>query len=58
MNPGIDILVKENLKDLKLTTMLNQLEGHLREAQEKKQSYEEFLLNLTVDNTARKHRNL
>ena len=47
MNPGIDILVKENLKDLKLTTMLNQLEGHLREAQEKKQSYEEFLLNLT-----------
>lgn len=47
MNPGIDILVKQNLKDLKLTTMLQQLEPHLKDARENQQSYEEFLLALT-----------
>ena len=48
MNPGIDILVKQNLKDLKLTAMLKQLEPHLRDARENQQSYEEFLLTLMV----------
>lgn len=47
MNPGVDILVKQNLKQLKLATMLKQLESHLRNARENRQSYEEFLLNLT-----------
>lgn len=47
MNPGIDIRVKENLKDLKLAAMLKELEPHLRDARKNQQSYEEFLFNLT-----------
>ena len=47
MNPGVDIRLKENLKDLKLTTILKELEPHLRDARQNQQSYEEFLLNLT-----------
>ena len=47
MNPGVDIRLKENLNDLKLTAMLKQLEPHLRDAQENHHSYEEFLFNIT-----------
>ena len=47
MNPGIKISIRQNLKTLKLATILNDFESHLRDAQENKQSYEEFLLNLT-----------
>ncbi len=47
MNPGVDIRIKQNLKDLKLAAMLRELSSHLRDAQENQQSHEEFLLNLT-----------
>jgi len=47
MNPGVDIRIKQNLKDLKLGAMFKELESHLRDARENQQSHEEFLLNLT-----------
>ncbi len=47
MNPGVDIRIKQNLKDLKLSAMLKELESHLRDARENQQNHEEFLLNLT-----------
>ena len=47
MNPGVDIRIKQNLKDLKLAAMFRELESHLRDARENQQSHEEFLLNLT-----------
>lgn len=47
MNPGVDIRIKQNLKDLKLAAMFKELESHLRDARENQQSHEEFLLNLT-----------
>jgi DNA replication protein DnaC len=47
MNAGMKALLTENLKSLKLSTMLRNLPGHLRQAQQDKCSYDEFLLNLT-----------
>lgn len=47
MNPGTQILLRQNLKTLKLSTMLKNLEGHIRQAKQNKLDYEEFLLNLS-----------
>jgi DNA replication protein DnaC len=47
MNAGMKALLMENLKTLKLSTMTRNLKGYLRQAQQDKLSYEEFLLNLT-----------
>lgn len=47
MNAGMKALLMENLKTLKLSTMTRNLKGNLRQAQQDKLSYEEFLLNLT-----------
>lgn len=47
MNPGVEIRIKQNLKDLKLSAMLRELGSLLRDARENQQSHEEFLLNLT-----------
>jgi DNA replication protein DnaC len=47
MTPAIEIVLKQNLKDLKLSTMFSCLAEHTRQARESHQSYEEFLLGLT-----------
>jgi DNA replication protein DnaC len=47
VNPGTQIQIKQNLKELKLATMLRELESHLRSANDHKESYEDFLLSLT-----------
>ncbi len=47
MKAAIEIVLKQNLKDLKLSTMFSCLAEHLRQASEAHQSYEEFLLGLT-----------
>ena len=47
MNAGMKALLIENLKSLKLSTMIRNLESHLRQAKQDKLEYEEFLLNLT-----------
>ena len=47
MNAGMKALLTENLKSLKLSTMLRNLPGHLRQAQQDKCGYDEFLLNLS-----------
>jgi len=47
MNPGMKALLIENLKSLKLSTMISNLASHLRQAKQDKLEYEEFLLNLT-----------
>ena len=47
MNAGMNAVLTENLKVLKLSTMLGNLKGHLRQAQQDQISYDEFLLNLT-----------
>jgi DNA replication protein DnaC len=47
MNAGMKALLNENLKNLKLSTMIRNLAGHLRQAKQDKLSYDEFLLNLT-----------
>ena len=41
------MVLKEDLKALKLSTMARFIEGHLRQAREKSIGYEEFLLELT-----------
>ena len=41
------MVLKEDLKALKLSTMARLIEGHLRQAREKSIGYEEFLLELT-----------
>jgi len=41
------MVLKEDLKTLKLSTMARFIEGHLRRAREKSIGYEEFLLELT-----------
>jgi DNA replication protein DnaC len=46
MNPGMQALLTQNLKALKLSTMLKNLEGHIRQAKQNKLNYDEFLLNL------------
>jgi len=47
MNAGMKALLNENLKSLKLSTMLSDLPGHLRQARQESLDYDEFLLNLT-----------
>jgi DNA replication protein DnaC len=47
MNAGMDALLIENLKVLKLSAMKRELERHLRQAKQDKLGYDEFLLNLT-----------
>lgn len=47
MNAGMKALLTENLKSLKLSTMIHNLAGHLRQAKQDKLGYDEFLLNLT-----------
>jgi len=47
MNAGMKALLIENLKSLKLSAMIANLAGHLRQAKQDKLEYEEFLLNLT-----------
>jgi len=46
MNPGMQALLSHDLKILKLSTMLKNLEGQVRQAKENNLAYEEFLLNL------------
>jgi len=40
--------LKENLKDLKLSTMARELESHVRQAKEGGVGYDDFLLDLTI----------
>lgn len=47
MNAAIQAVLMQNLKILKLSTMPGNLESYIRRAKQDKQSYEEFLLNLT-----------
>ena len=47
MNAGMKALLIENLKKLKLSTMLRDLESMIRQANQESLSYEEFLLNLS-----------
>jgi DNA replication protein DnaC len=47
MNAAVEMVLQENLKALKLSTMVCHLKTSVRQAQENNQSYEEFLLNLT-----------
>jgi len=47
MNAGMKALLIENLKSLKLSTMIHNVQSHLRQAKQDKLSYDEFLLNLT-----------
>jgi DNA replication protein DnaC len=47
MNAGMKALLIENLKSLKLSTMIRNLESHLRQAKQDMAGYDEFLLNLT-----------
>jgi len=47
MNAGMKALLIENLKALKLSAMITNLDGHLRQARQDKLDYDEFLLNLT-----------
>jgi DNA replication protein DnaC len=47
MNAAMKALLNENLKSLKLSTMIRNLHSHLRQAKQDKLSYDEFLLNLT-----------
>lgn len=44
---ALEVVLKENLKVLNLTTMVKHLESHVRQAKASHQEYEEFLLNLT-----------
>lgn len=46
MNAGMQALLVDNLKILRLSTMIRNLEGHLRQARQDKLDYDEFLLNL------------
>jgi len=46
MNAGMQALLVDNLKTLRLSTMIHNLEGHLRQARQDKLDYDEFLLNL------------
>ena len=47
MNAGMKMLLIENLKKLKLSTMIRDLESMIRQANQESLSYEEFLLNLS-----------
>ena len=47
MNAGTKAVLMENLNILKLSAMKRDLESHLRQANQDKPGYDEFLLNLT-----------
>jgi len=47
MNAGMKAVLTENLKLLKLSAMKRDLDSHLRQANQDKLGYDEFLLNLT-----------
>jgi DNA replication protein DnaC len=47
MKAAIKVRLLDNMKALKLSTMIAHLEEQLRQARESSQDYEEFLLNLT-----------
>ena len=47
MNAGMKALLNENLKILRLSTMIRNLQSLTRQAKQEKLSYEEFLLNLS-----------
>jgi DNA replication protein DnaC len=47
MKAAIEMVLRQNLKELKLSTMFSCLAEQLRQANETHQSYEEFLLGLT-----------
>lgn len=47
MKAAIEMVLEQNLKELRLSTMFSCLVEHLRQASEIHQSYEEFLLGLT-----------
>ena len=47
MNAAMKAMLNENLKSLRLSTMIRNLPGHLRQARQDKLGYDEFLLNLT-----------
>lgn len=47
MKPSTEVLLKENLKLLKLSNVLRQLETFIRQAKESGTDYGEFLLGLT-----------
>jgi len=47
MNAAMKAMLTENLKWLKLSTMIQNLENVLRQSKESKLGYDEFLLNLT-----------
>ncbi len=47
MKANVKVLLSENLKQLKLSTMLRNLESGIRQAREGRCEYEDFLLNLT-----------
>lgn len=47
MNAGTRVLLSDNLKQLKLSTMRRHLDETIRQAKENGQAYEEFLLHLT-----------
>lgn len=49
MNPVMQALLNQNLKTLKLSTMLKKLEGNIRQAKQTKLDYDEFLLNLAEE---------
>jgi DNA replication protein DnaC len=47
MNAGMKAMLTENLKSLRLSTIINNFENILRQSRENKLDYDEFLLNLT-----------
>ncbi len=47
MKATVEMVLRQNLKELKLSTMFSRLEEHIRQASQTQQSYEEFLLGLT-----------
>lgn len=47
MEPTVTMVLRQNLKALKLSTMSSRLEEQVRQSSETHQSYEEFLLRLT-----------
>ncbi|MCD6585494.1 MAG: IS21-like element helper ATPase IstB [Desulfobacteraceae bacterium] len=47
MNAGMKAMLTENLKALRLSTMIGNLDNTLRQSRENKLDYDEFLLNLT-----------
>jgi DNA replication protein DnaC len=47
MNPSVEMVLRDNLKSLRLPTINSCLEAHIRSALENSTSYEEFLLQLT-----------